>query len=518
MGKKIFYIMNEPPPPVPSVLCRDRKDGSKIRYVLKEKIGSGGFAVVYSAEETPGSNIVAVKCLTKLRLTDPKNKNKLVSEIEIHKALRHPNIVEFKAVFQDTNYVYIILEYCPHGSVLEHFRKNNPYTEEYISKVLFQILTGVDYLHKKLIIHRDIKLQNLLLDENNGIKIADFGLSAKLETIDDKRNTICGTPGYLPPEIVEKSAQGHSISVDIWAIGVCAFLMLTGKHPFNASDKKITFKNISEVNYSWPEKNSLSREALDFVDTSLKRDPKFRPQASDLISHPFILKHNPQFSPPKPENFFQIQQKLPVVPVDDTYSDPITESEEIIDKLPSYAVRIWWDYSEKYGLGYMLHNHVCGACFNDSSRIVMFPDESTCQYWASPQTTEPDVYFTDKADESPIKKKLLLIKHFTTELKKRAEKMLYPPLEILSERQNVSHVKYWARTVEGILFRMANRDIQGNFKDHTKLVIESSTRVLYYDTGASVTKLPLSEIGSKEKYHEVRDKFALVKEMAKELA
>ena len=120
-------------------------------------------------------------------------------------------------------------------------------------------------------------------------------------------------------------------------------------------------------------------------------------------------------------------------------------------------------------------------------------------------------------DTSPIRKKMLLIQHFAAELKQRAGTLRYPPLEIKSRDQVIPHVKYWARTKEGVLFRMANRDIQANFRDHTKLVIESTSKALYYDNSQEVVQLTLADLGDRERYHEVRKRFVIVKEMAKEL-
>ena len=112
---------------------------------------------------------------------------------------------------------------------------------------------------------------------------------------------------------------------------------------------------------------------------------------------------------------------------------------------------------------------------------------------------------------------MLLIQHFAAELRERAGQLKYPPLEIRSRTQTIPHVKYWARTKDGILFRMANRDIQANFRDHTKLVIESTSKALYYDNNHEIMQLTLSDLGDRERFYDVRRRFVIVKEMAKEL-
>ena len=501
------------PPPVPEILHRTSRDGTRVSYTIENRMGSGGFAVVYSGEELPSHRPIAIKCIPKTRITDPRVKDKLISEVEIHRSLHHPNVVEFRGVFQDDNYVYILLELCPNGTVLDMLKKHMPFDEDTAANVAKQVLQALVYLHKKKVIHRDLKLQNFLLGENNVLKVADFGLSAQLEDDDDKRMTICGTPGYLSPEVIDHR-DGQTYSVDIWATGVCTFLMLTGRQPFQSKDKHQTYRKIKQVNYSWPPEPKVSEIARNFVDSALQRDPNLRPDAETLLKHPFITRHTSAHNE---------EQKPAEIPHAVSAPAPIhhhlPSSGNSTLHLPSYAVRMWWDYSHRYGLAYLLHNHVSGACFNDASRILMTPDETLAQYWESPTTPQPEIISMRAIEESPIKKKLLLIKHFASELKQRAGEMTTPPLQINLPNDVIPHVKYWARTRDGVLFRMANRDIQANFRDHTKLVIESETKKMYFDQGSNggLIQLNLSDLYNREKYHEVRKRFAIVKEMAKNL-
>lgn len=494
-----------PPPPVPQVLHKSSKDG-KVSYVIGKRMGSGGFGTVYAGEELPSHRKIAIKCIPKTRIADPRVKEKLISEVDIQKSLHNEHVVEFLGVFQDDNYVYILLELCPNGTVLDQLRKHMPFTEDQAANVARQVLLALVYLHENRVIHRDLKLQNFLLDENMNVKIADFGLSAKLEDEDDKRMTICGTPSYLSPEVLDHH-EGQTYLVDVWALGVCTFLMLTGKQPFQSKDKHSTYKRIQHVDYKWPSEPKLSAAAMEFVDLALKRDPAERPSAAKLLEHPFILR---QDIPEK--SLSQLPEKSR------SRSRVVTPKEEgVRQTLPPYSVRIWWDYSHRYGLAYLLRNSVCGACFNDFSRILLTPDETLAQYWETPQTQKPEIVSLVSINESPLKKKLLLIKHFATELKHRVGEIEAPPLKINMPTDVIAHVKYWARTKEGILFRMANRDIQANFKDHTKLVIESQTKKMFYDTGECVKVLALSDLSDREHNHDVRKRFVLVKEMAKQL-
>ncbi|KAH0791744.1 CAMK family protein kinase [Histomonas meleagridis] len=479
-------------PPVPGVLHKTSHDGTKVSYVIGEKAGSGGFGTVYAGEELPSHTPIAIKCISKTRITSERIKRKIFSEVDIQRSLHHPHIVEFRGVFQDDNYIYILMEYCPNGTLLDILRQKRVFSEDEAADYCRQILEGLVYLHDNHVIHRDLKLQNFLLDSEWKLKIADFGLSAKIIDDDEKRMTICGTPGYLSPEVIGHR-EGQTTSVDIWATGVCAFLMLTGHQPFQSKDKHQTLKKIRHVAYSWPENCGVSEVARNFVDCLLQRDPAMRPPARALLSHPFITR--------------QVTGSLNRFPV--LSERPLT--------LPSTSVRIWWDYSHRYGLAYLLHNSICGACFNDSTRILMTPDESLAQYWDSPQKPAPEIISMKGIEESPHRKKLLLIKYFASELKQKANELTAPPLRINMPTDVIGHVKYWARTNDGVLFRMANRDIQANFRDHTKLVIESASKIVYFDNASEVIKVNLSDLSDKEKYHEIRKRFAIVKEMAQHL-
>lgn len=503
------------PPPVPENLARVSRDGKETHYNVIKKIGSGGFAVVYLVENSETGEQFALKCTSKARFTNQRIKKKLVSEIEIHHSLHHRHIVEFKGVFQDSNYVYFVLEYCSKGNVLESLRLHPPFNEKRTANIARQVLEALVYLHKKKIVHRDLKLQNFLIDSDDVIKLADFGLSLNLEKMPPKPS-ICGTPGYISPEVVTGNPD-HTPAIDIWALGVCVFLMLTGKQPFKSTDRKETYKKIKHVTYAWPATPVVSDTAKSFVDSVLKRNPEQRPSAQLLLHHPFIL----QLHPPPVEQTPTIPRSVSMQYTPKIQPDLATtsQSEEQPD-LPNYTVKIWWDFSKKYGLAYLLNNGVCGACFNDASRIVLSPDETFAQYWASPHAPNMEICNMAEIESHPLRKKLLLIVHFCKELKKRIDQSRSPSetsFALAPPENPFGHVKYWARTDNGILFRMANKDIQANFKDHTKIVIEAGSKKMFYDSNGKISQLHLSVISDRDNYHDVRKRFAMVKEMSKHL-
>lgn len=148
-----------------------------------------------------------------------------MTELQLHSKLQHPNIVEFYRAFPYEDNTYVVLELCENGSVADALRKRGFFTMPEIRRFIIQICGAVKYLHHRNIIHRDLKTGNLFLDENMNIKVGDFGLAAVLVTKHDlgaRRTTMCGTPNYLAPEILQKGGKGHNEKVDLWSIGIIA--------------------------------------------------------------------------------------------------------------------------------------------------------------------------------------------------------------------------------------------------------------------------------------------------------
>jgi polo-like kinase 1 len=137
-------------------------------------------------------------------------------------------------------------------------------TEPELRYYLSQLIHSLQYLHHKLVIHRDLKLGNIFLDANMKVKVGDFGLAAKLENENEKRMTVCGTPNYIAPELLE-GKKGHSFEVDIWSSGVIMYTLLIGKPPFQSKDVKSTYKRIVANQYSYPDDIYVSQDAKDLI-------------------------------------------------------------------------------------------------------------------------------------------------------------------------------------------------------------------------------------------------------------
>jgi serine/threonine protein kinase len=157
---------------------------------------------------------------------------RVANEVEIHWQLRHSAILELFNYFEDSDYVYLIMELCENGNLFQHLKEKQGklLPEAEARNILRQLVNGLIYLHSNGILHRDLKLSNLLLNHKFDLKIADFGLAVKLVDPHSEQKTMCGTPNYLSPEIVSRLPYG--LSSDVWSLGCMMVTLLTGNPPF----------------------------------------------------------------------------------------------------------------------------------------------------------------------------------------------------------------------------------------------------------------------------------------------
>jgi polo-like kinase 1 len=184
-----------------------------------------------------------------LKKEDPKElkhqKKKLINEIDIHKMMDHENVCKFEHFFEDNKNVYMLLEVCSDKSLHDVLKKRKRLLEIEVKCYTMQIIKAVRHIHLKKVIHRDLKLGNILIikkdlkgskhmdEEGLQLKISDFGLATTIDYFGERKTDMCGTPNYMAPElVVNDPEEGHSIEVDIWAIGVIIYTLLVGKPPF----------------------------------------------------------------------------------------------------------------------------------------------------------------------------------------------------------------------------------------------------------------------------------------------
>ncbi|XP_042324187.1 serine/threonine-protein kinase PLK4 isoform X2 [Sceloporus undulatus] len=250
-------------------------------------LGKGSFAGVYRAVSLKTGLEVAIKMIDKKAMHKAGMVQRVQNEVKIHCQLKHPSILELYNYFEDSNYVYLILEMC-HNGEMSRFLKNRKkrFSEEEVRHFMHQIITGMLYLHSHGILHRDLTLSNLLLTNNMNIKIADFGLATQLKMPHEKHYTMCGTPNYISPEIATRSA--HGLESDVWSLGCMLYTLLVGKPPFDTDTVKNTLNKVVLADYEMP--SFLSSDAQDLIHRLLRKNPVDRLSLSSVLDHPFMSK------------------------------------------------------------------------------------------------------------------------------------------------------------------------------------------------------------------------------------
>ncbi|EKX53816.1 hypothetical protein GUITHDRAFT_64205 [Guillardia theta CCMP2712] len=251
------------------------------RYLKGGLLGKGGFAKCFKITDVETNQDWACKVVQKSSLTKHRHKVKLQTEIKIHKSLSHKHVVRFEDVFEDKENVYIIMELCTNQTMLEFVKRKKRLTESETRRYMLQMLDGVRYLHQNKVIHRDLKLGNLFLNHGDDVKIGDFGLACKLQFDGERKRTLCGTPNYIAPEVLD-GKNGHSYEVDTWSIGVVMYTCLVGKPPFETADVKSTYKLIKANTYTFPDRLLVSDAAKSLVRRILKSEPELRPSIDDV--------------------------------------------------------------------------------------------------------------------------------------------------------------------------------------------------------------------------------------------
>ena len=254
-------------------------------FEIGKKLGAGKFGNVYLAREKQTKYIVALKVLKKSQLLRASVEHQLRREIEIQSHLRHQNILRMYGYFFDSKRIYLILEYSPGGELYKRLQSLGHFDEKSSAKMLVELASALNYCHTKHVIHRDIKPENLLIGAHGEMKIADFGWSVHAPT--SRRNTMCGTLDYLPPEMVE--GNEHDETVDIWCLGVLLYEFLTGVPPFETSSHTATYKRIVKVDLRFP--RNVSEDAQDLIRKLLVKDPTKRLALEAVPNHPWVLRN-----------------------------------------------------------------------------------------------------------------------------------------------------------------------------------------------------------------------------------
>lgn len=518
--------------------------GNIIRYERVKFLGKGGFAKCYELKRKDNGRVFAAKIIEKINLSNNRKKKKLINEIKIHKKLNNQNIVGFEKFFEDKNNVYILLELCSNQTLNDLVRRRTRLNELEVQCYILQIVRALKYLHNHRIIHRDLKLGNLFLTSKMELKLGDFGLSAKLKYDGQRRKTVCGTPNYIAPEILEKK-NGHSYEVDIWSLGVCIFTMLYGINPFNANDEKIICQKIKMNDYKFPDDIKVDISAKKLISSLLNKDPSKRPSLDAIIEHDFFKKYHsiPLILPLytlscplsqkyiaeflKSENISAInshevsmikntlEKEKDMIDIDNRLGlnlDVDNEDNYNISKqiksnknkksmqIPPekrvfmYKISKYFDYSTKFGLVFFINCSHFGICFNDFSNIIKF-----CSDDINVQNTYT-YYDTDGIEDSTLTeeelKKYLKDMNIDKEMAKKYEifqKIYYKHFSDFKQlresekgdlypysSENNFYVKKFLISKNGTFFRLSNKVIQIFFIDNTELNLSTESTKFLY--------------------------------------
>lgn len=252
-------------------------------FIILEEIGKGGYGVVNLVEHKETQKKYALKSAFKFKKGKNKSKRTYM-EIRVLQKLRHPNVVKLHGWFEDSEIIYLVLEYMS-GKDLGKFFKGQSPDRRTIKKIAKQLIQSLIYIHKKKVIHRDIKLGNILIDDDFNIKLTDFGLCALKRNEYDMFNSHLGTARFISPEMI--SGYDYNESCDVWSLGVVLFKLLTGDHPFNGSSKESIFNRIENKSIKWYRYN-LERSEVSLLKKLLRKDPDERMELEDVLHHPFF--------------------------------------------------------------------------------------------------------------------------------------------------------------------------------------------------------------------------------------
>ena len=267
-------------------LDEDENIGFKSFEIL-EVLGQGTFGKVFKVKKKDTGNIYAMKVLKKSVLARNKHLKYAITEWNVLKKADHPFIIRLHYSFQTPDYLYMILDYWPNGDLSIHLNSKQIFEENEAKFFIAEIILAMDYLHKRDILYRDLKPENILVCEDGHIKMADFGLAK--EGVNDKKKakSFCGSPAYLPPEMLGTS--GVSKAADIYQLGAVLYELLVGLPPYYTENIKKLYENIRSANLQIP--NYLSPEARNLLKKMLHKDPKHRlgvKSKDELKNDPFF--------------------------------------------------------------------------------------------------------------------------------------------------------------------------------------------------------------------------------------
>ncbi|KAL2439082.1 Serine/threonine-protein kinase ppk16 [Exophiala dermatitidis] len=254
-------------------------------YTLGKLIGKGSFGKVYLARHnlTNGSKVV-------LKASNKEDPN-LAREIHHHRQFVHPHIARLYEVIITETLVWLVLEYCPGDELYNYLCRNGPLSVETVQKIFTQLVGAVAYIHSKSCVHRDLKLENVLLDKNDNVKLCDFGFTREYDGKASYLQTFCGTVCYSAPEMLRGEKYAGE-KVDVWSLGIILYALLKGELPWDEDDDAATKARILKEDPVYPD--TFPEAAKSLISKLLSKRPLHRPTLADILADPFLAEHAPQ--------------------------------------------------------------------------------------------------------------------------------------------------------------------------------------------------------------------------------
>ena len=278
-------------------------------YDIGEKIGTGGYGTVFQAIHKGSNEKRAIKKIMKSRIRNPE---RLTTEIEVMKLADNPYIAKLFEVWEDSRFIYLVMEYCLGGDLWSYIKKKGSLSEKEAANIFHDLLSGINYLHGNNIAHRDLKPENLLfVDENlsdSFLKICDFGISKLCSSSTPKMLSRVGTPLYIAPEVL--NGTGYSFACDIWSCGVILYVFLSGTPPFFAASEGKIMEKIRNGTYDFKKSiwASISDSAKDLIKNMLIVNPQDRLTVEQALNHPWILNNQLLSDSPLPIDIHYLEE------------------------------------------------------------------------------------------------------------------------------------------------------------------------------------------------------------------
>lgn len=271
-----------------------RQHKLKQRFTVIRKLGKGTYGKVQLGINKDTGQEVAIKTIKKAKIETEQDLQRVRREIQIMSSIEHPHIIHIYEVFENKDKIVLVMQYAPGGELYEHVSRAKVLDDNEARRLFRQIATAIFYCHQNKICHRDLKLENILLDEKNNAKLADFGLSNVFDSNRQLR-TFCGSPLYASPEIVQGSPY-IGPEVDCWSLGVLLYTLVYGAMPFDGSNFKRLVSQISEASFFEPKRKSA---ASGLIRKLLCADPSKRATIIDICNDPWVngiaLRRSPSF-------------------------------------------------------------------------------------------------------------------------------------------------------------------------------------------------------------------------------